>query len=61
MYGKVGLLSIKIFFTSDENKPKYRLAKWDIVCKTKDQGGWGIENLEVKNKCLLTNCYIGFR
>ena len=41
------------FWQSDEFKQKYRLAKWDIICRTKDQGGLGIENLEVKNICLL--------
>ena len=30
------------------------MAKWDIICRPKDQGGLGIENLEVKNKCLLS-------
>ena len=42
------------FLQSDELKRKYRLAKWDIICRPKDQGGLGIENLEVKNKCLLS-------
>ena len=42
------------FWQSDELKRKYRLAKWDIICRPKDQGGLGIENLEVKNKCLLS-------
>ncbi|XP_073357973.1 uncharacterized mitochondrial protein AtMg00310-like [Aegilops tauschii subsp. strangulata] len=39
---------------SDELKRKYRLAKWDIIYRPKDQGGLGIENLEVKNRCLLS-------
>ena len=26
----------------------------DIICRPKDQGGLGIENLEVKNRCLLS-------
>lgn len=30
------------------------LAKWDIICTPKYQGGLGIENLEVKNICLLS-------
>ena len=41
------------FWHSDESKRKYRLAKWDIICRPKDQGGLAIENLEVKNRCLL--------
>ena len=35
------------------NKHRYRLAKWDILCRPKDQGGLGILNLELQNKCLL--------
>jgi hypothetical protein len=42
-----------IFWQSDENKKKYRLLKWNIICRPKDQGGLGIEVLELKNKCLL--------
>ena len=44
----------RFFWQSDESKRKYRLAKWDIICRPKDQGGLGIENLEVKNRCLLS-------
>lgn len=44
----------RFFWQSDENKRKYRLTKWNIICRPKDQGGLGIENLEVKNKCLLS-------
>ena len=44
----------RFFWQSDELKRKYQLAKWDIICRPKDQGGVGIENLEVKNRCLLS-------
>jgi hypothetical protein len=44
----------RFFWQSDENKKKYRLAKWNIICRPKDQGGLGIEVLELKNKCLLS-------
>ena len=44
----------RFFWQSDELKKKYRLAKWDIICRPKDQVGLGIENLEVKNRCLLS-------
>ena len=44
----------RFFWQGDENKTKYRLAKWDIICRPKDQGGLGIENLEDKNRCLLS-------
>ena len=44
----------RFFWQSDEAKRKYRLARWDILCRPKDQGGLGIENLEIKNKCLVS-------
>ena len=33
---------------------KYRLLKWDVLCQPKLQGGLGIQNLDIKNKCLLS-------
>ena len=44
----------RFFWQSDEVKRKYKLTKWDIVCRPKDQGGLGVENLKVKNRCLLS-------
>ena len=44
----------RFFWQSDEHKRRYRLAKWDILCKPKDQGGLGIHNLELKNIALLS-------
>ena len=44
----------RFFWQSIELKRKYILAKRDIICRTKDQEGLGIENLEVKNRCLLS-------
>jgi hypothetical protein len=34
-------------------RKRYRLAKWSVVCSPKDQGGLGIQDLEVKNTALL--------
>ena len=42
------------FWQCDEIKRKYRLSRWDIICGPKEQGGLGIENMEVKNKGLLS-------
>ena len=44
----------RFFWQSDEHKQKYRLTKWNIICRPKDQGGLGIEVLDLKNKCLLS-------
>ena len=38
----------RFFWQIDENKAKYRLAKWEMICRPKDQGGLGVENLEEK-------------
>jgi hypothetical protein len=37
-----------------QNKKKYRLSKWNMICRPKDQGGLGIEVLDIKNSCLLS-------
>jgi hypothetical protein len=43
----------RFFWQSDELK-KYRLTKWNTICRPKDQEGLGIEVLDIKNKCLLS-------
>lgn len=44
----------RFFLQSDENKRKYILTKWNIICRPIEQGGLVIEVLELKNKCLLS-------
>jgi hypothetical protein len=41
------------FSQSNGNKRKYRLTRWNIICRPKDQGGLDIEFIEIKNRCLL--------
>lgn len=41
------------FWSSHDNKKKYRLVKWKTICKPKDIGGLGITNASIMNKCLL--------
>ena len=41
------------FWQGSSAKHKFRLAKWDILCRPKDQGGLGILDLQLQNKCLL--------
>jgi hypothetical protein len=43
-----------IFWHSDGHQRKYRLTRWNIICRPKDQGGLAIEVLELNNKCLIT-------
>jgi hypothetical protein len=42
---------------SGEHKCKCLLARWDVICRPKDHGGLGVEDLEIKNKCLLRKWY----
>jgi hypothetical protein len=46
----------RFFWQGDCDKKKYRLAKWNVVCRPKDQGGLDIHDLEVKNTALLGKC-----
>jgi hypothetical protein len=47
------LLQIEIFSQGDSEKKKYRLIKWTVVCRSKDVGGLGVHDLEIKNSALL--------
>jgi hypothetical protein len=44
----------RFFWQNDQLKRKYRLTKWNIICRPKEQGGLGVEILELKNRCLLS-------
>ena len=44
----------RFFWQGDGHKRKYRLSKWDILCRPKEQYGPGIMDLKVQNKCLLS-------
>jgi hypothetical protein len=48
------LIDHDFLWQSDGHKRKYRLTKWNIICRPKDQEGLGIEVLELKNKGLLS-------
>jgi hypothetical protein len=43
----------RFFWQGSAIKHNYRLSKWDILCRPKDQGGLGILNLQLQNKFLL--------
>jgi hypothetical protein len=47
------------FWESDQTKRKY-LTRWNIIRCPKDQGGLGIEVLDIKNKCLLSKWLLKF-
>jgi hypothetical protein len=47
---KLDYFRSRFFWQGDGNKKKYRLTKWSILCRPKDQGGLGILDLEIQNK-----------
>ncbi|WVZ64243.1 hypothetical protein U9M48_013795 [Paspalum notatum var. saurae] len=44
----------RFFWQNDNHKKKYRLVKWYLLCQPKEQGGLGVQNLYIQNKCLLS-------
>ncbi|WVZ48782.1 hypothetical protein U9M48_000191 [Paspalum notatum var. saurae] len=44
----------KFYWQNDQHRKKYRLARSEILCQPKDQGGLGILNPNLQNKCLLS-------
>jgi hypothetical protein len=51
---KLNFYRSRFFWQGDGHKRKYKLSKWDILCRSKEQGGPGIMDLELQNKCLLS-------
>ena len=39
-----------VFIICYSSKKKYRLAKWNILCQPKEQGGFGIQNLDLQKQ-----------
>jgi hypothetical protein len=51
---KIDYYRSKFYWQSDQHKKKYRLARWNIICQPKDQGGLGVQNIDTQNMCLLS-------
>jgi hypothetical protein len=51
---KLDFYRSRFFWQGDEHKKKCRLVKWGIICRPKDQGGLGVVNFELQNKCLIS-------
>ena len=54
VHKKLDYFRSRFFWQSDEHKRKYHLAKWSILCQSKDQGGLEIHDLELKNIAQLS-------
>jgi hypothetical protein len=51
----------RFFWQSDGQKKKYRLTKWNIVCRPKDQGGvLGLRYLILRIDVYLANGFLNF-
>ena len=44
----------RFFWQNDQHKKKYKLVMWPLMCQPKEQGGLGIQNLDIQNKYLLS-------
>jgi hypothetical protein len=44
---KIDYYCSRFFLQNDSQKKKYRLMKWDIICQPREQGGLGVQNIEV--------------
>jgi len=51
---KLNTSDLDFFWQYDQEKKKYKLVKWPILREPKDQGGMGIMNLELQNRCVLS-------
>ena len=51
---KIDCFRSRFYWQNDQHKRKYRLAKCKLLCQPKIQGGLGIQNLDIQNKCLLS-------
>jgi hypothetical protein len=51
---KIDYFRSRFFWYNDNEKKKYRLTEWDIICQPIDQEGLSVKNIEVQNKGLLS-------
>jgi hypothetical protein len=51
---KLNFYRSRFFWQGDDHKKKYRLAKWSIIGRPKDQGGLGVIDLGIQNRCLFS-------
>jgi hypothetical protein len=51
---KIDYYRSRFYWQSEQHKKKYRLVRWNIICPPKNQGGLGIQIIDVQNRCLLS-------
>ena len=47
---KIESFRSRFFWQNDQHK-KYRLVKWKLIYQPKTQGGLGVQDLEIQNRC----------
>src|SRR3954466_4021209 len=50
----------RFFWQGDNEKKKYRLTKWNVVCRPKDQGGWVFMIFRSRTLLSLVSGYISY-
>jgi len=55
---KIEYYRSRFFWQNDQHKKKYILVKWPLMCQPKEQGGLGIQILDIQNKCLLISKWL---
>jgi hypothetical protein len=53
LHKKMDGIRAKFLWQGAEDKFRYHMAKFDMVCRPKDEGGLGIINTKIMNDCLL--------
>jgi len=51
---KIDCFRSRFYWQNDQHNRKYRLVKWNLICQPKLQGGLGVQNLDIQNKCLMS-------
>nr|ABA98327.2 transposon protein, putative, CACTA, En/Spm sub-class [Oryza sativa Japonica Group] len=57
---KIDYFRSRFFWQGDGHKRKYRLARWDIICRPKDQGGWEFKILKLRTRLSLASGCINY-
>jgi hypothetical protein len=50
---KMNSVRSKFFWRGVEDKFKYHMVIWDVVCRPREFGGLGILNTQVLNDCMM--------
>lgn len=49
-----------LYWNTADNKEKYWLVKWRLMCRPKSMGGLGILNTSITKKCLISQMVVEY-